>query len=1218
MEQIIKRFVDGDSGHGLLLLDLPTGFGKTYSVVEYMFQEIMKEHACSDRNGRPKRKFIFLTTLKKNLPEQDLKKKFKEAGMLREFEEEIFLRIDSNSESVLAGFTPKLEKQIPVFIKSEKAYRSLKSDIDLIARYRSAKPESAFAADHNMLLKTAEENFRNSSEPAFRQMLLRVLKKKCPKKSERKDLVMNDSDWNWVLKLYPSILIEEKQILFMSMDKFLLPIFTLYRNSIQLVFSDLLKNAVVFIDEFDATKETVLRNIIENRKDINLLELLMSIHAACNKPFPADLTRPSLRRLENKSYTTELTDILDSITQKINQFYSDYNLQYVFKTDTVLDPKTTNFIFQDHRWHSVLNDRKKWLYAEINLDDHVNLIKPSDGQDEKKSNTIKLYEMMNRARGFLNYALTGALVLADNYKQKTVEQGRDTLTREEAISTTLWILGVGDQSTINYLGWQIQLYPDFLKASRFLSKWDMSYYQKGFRYFDLVDDYRHDLQTSIMMADFSVTPEKIMLQLCSQAKVIGISATCTLDSKTGNYDIAYLKEKLKSAFCELTDSEKQSLKNRFENANAGYDKIQIHTQLVGLDKEEKDALKNKEDHWKMWLKVVSDEELARYLYQIIELSLPPLNKEDNEGEDTYDYIFEGYLRICSAFKTFIEEDSIHSFLCILTLFPRNSHYKLDLKTLNDLFSLIASFCGKADQFSFEKQVMVLKGDGYEETRNAITKKLSEGEKIFVFSTYQTLGAGQNLQYPIPKQLKKQFVRINKYPRRGETDFDSIYLDRPTNLIPVLSQSQKWEAIRNGKPMEWKNAVLKYMFFIMMLQENGEISQSQALGYIRTAFIKMKTNEEEETAEEKLINENYYVYYKRLLQTPSLRLMATRTIIQAVGRICRTNMKSKDIWILADLSMSEYLDFGSCRDILLNKETEQLMRLFQPSGPVPADNRQKQKLALAALVQDRSWQIIQDFLHFKWTKSTCTEWQKLRSIVLKWPTISEEQMNQPDFAAQDFYIHLPAAGNSLYFRQTDDYKKTEISFEPKEGFSAVSAEKSKLKALMKHPYLKQYFEENNFAVDFAENEYILTPVIFNNIYKGALGEAAGKALLEKFLNIQLDEIEDPEIFEKFDYRISGTSVFVDFKNWHLQMHKDSEQEFKHIAKKARECESSCVLIINLLSGPEYKIRQQTIDGVQIIVIPSVLQQTADQVAVIPSVFQRINEVIYESNNQNKSA
>ena len=156
------------------------------------------------------------------------------------------------------------------------------------------------------------------------------------------------------------------------------------------------------------------------------------------------------------------------------------------------------------------------------------------------------------------------------------------------------------------------------------------------------------------------------------------------------------------------------------------------------------------------------------------------------------------------------------------------------------------------------------------------------------------------------------------------------------------------------------------------------------------------------------------------------------------------------------------------------------------------------------------------------------------------------------------------------------------------------------------------------MDFAENEYILTPVIFNNIYKGALGEAAGKALLEKFLNIQLDEIEDPEIFEKFDYRISGTSVFVDFKNWHLQMHKDSEQEFKHIAKKARECESSCVLIINLLSGPEYKIRQQTIDGVQIIVIPSVLQQTADQVAVIPSVFQRINEVIYESNNQNKSA
>ena len=48
------------------------------------------------------------------------------------------------------------------------------------------------------------------------------------------------------------------------MDKFLSLNSTIVEPSTMLYNSDLIEDAVIFIDEFDATKETVLKNIIQN------------------------------------------------------------------------------------------------------------------------------------------------------------------------------------------------------------------------------------------------------------------------------------------------------------------------------------------------------------------------------------------------------------------------------------------------------------------------------------------------------------------------------------------------------------------------------------------------------------------------------------------------------------------------------------------------------------------------------------------------------------------------------------------------------------------------------------------------------------------------------------------------------------------------------------------------------------------------------------------
>ena len=73
MYTAIKDYCSNGIENGLLLLDMPTGFGKTYNVLKYIYEASMEE-------ANAERKFFFVTTLKKNLPKEDLEKHFREGG----------------------------------------------------------------------------------------------------------------------------------------------------------------------------------------------------------------------------------------------------------------------------------------------------------------------------------------------------------------------------------------------------------------------------------------------------------------------------------------------------------------------------------------------------------------------------------------------------------------------------------------------------------------------------------------------------------------------------------------------------------------------------------------------------------------------------------------------------------------------------------------------------------------------------------------------------------------------------------------------------------------------------------------------------------------------------------------------------------------------------------------------------------------------------------
>jgi hypothetical protein len=122
---------------------------------------------------------------------------------------------------------------------------------------------------------------------------------------------------------------------------------------------------------------------------------------------------------------------------------------------------------------------------------------------------------------------------------------------------------------------------------------------------------------------------------------------------------------------------------------------------------------------------------------------------------------------------------------------------------------------------------------------------------------------------------------------------------------------------------------------------------------------------------------------------------------------------------------------------------------------------------------------------------------------------------------------------------------------------------------------------------------MSPVLFHNIYKGALGEAAGKFILERERGIKLHAINDPDRFEFFDYEMRP-GVYVDFKNWKFSYLADRDTVKKEILRKLDTIGGKRVYIINIIGDPTGYVPTTPIDA-RIIEIPCLIDQQGHPVS-----------------------
>lgn len=1170
MYNVINRFaISKEVNHGLMLIDMPTGSGKTYNAVKYIFDASMLAE-------NKDKKFLFITTLKKNLPIEDLKKLFENSEKTNLFYDKV-LFINSNIDSVIEGWTDTIKKDIPLSIQKLDEFSQLDDDIKFY-KYIKDKKEH----DCKIFLQNFEQKLREKTEPTFRHKISEILEKRFNTVEDKLYAVKTNKDWQWLGKLYPAIFTRDKQILLMSADKFLSMNSTIVEPSYYFYDSSLTDNALIFIDEFDAVKETILKNIINNgiHYKIQYIELFKNIYNYLkNDTYPSILTTPS-KAFSSSTYNKKTLECILSNFKKIAYNICDkYNLQFSLRTLDEEDDIHSNYLFHDYGFHYVLNSKSsKSITIKNNLKTNINEIIFEKNTIASSNDTTRIHSMLGQIYGFLKYFVKGIKILAINYaklKNENRKEGQDLFSTESAVRTILTIFGLSGNN-IDYLTEQIMMSHSLNKPTTYKSLYDLSFYEQGFCYYDFDNHLDHDLNTVITMYSFQNTPEKFLVKLCEKAKVVGISATATIPSVVGNFDISYLKDKLKKSFVLLTEEERARLSSNYNKNQKGYANINIQSKLLGNQGIYSNTA---------WELVFDNKENAQKV----------ANDLNNEllFIDTNNFIKERYLRISLAYRQFIEHDDIYSFLCVLTKHPQKGDQSLDRDKLDEIFRLINQELGQSYE---EDSIFYLDGTDYENKKTILLEKLSEGKKIFVISVYQTIGAGQNLQYSVPDKLKAKLVRSNDFSEQNEKDFDAIYLEKPTNLI-----------VNKNDVLDEHNFI-KYIFQMEFLRQNAELSISSANANIKHAFKIFGSQNKPCTKPDYKPSSRGNVY-----ELQSVILMSTRYIIQAIGRICRTNIKNKNIYIYADSRIADCLDLTVADHRIFNPEFMNFLDTIKQTATTTPNDKITRLRNKATANATLAFLFIKRLLNNEWTEDNIQIWKDMRNKVLAKPTASIEDADNDEFI-KNFYATLPTKGNTLFFNQESDYNQIDISFIQDQKHKYVLSEHStKLQDMLKISGVKELFVQNGWACHFAENDYIMTPPLWNNIYKGALGEVVGRHIFSSYLGVELEEIEDQTIFELFDFKVRGQSVYIDFKNWHEGETTDRTKMEEKIASKANECGGRCAIIANIIAEQTWPISDTIMNNVRIISIPSLFIKNKNSISLNNEAFTVIKDVLNEFKN-----
>ena len=335
MEKTLEKIISKQD-KGLFLLDTPTGFGKTTAVVK-----LIRRFLAGDPSFVGIKRVFFVTNLITNLPYDEL------LSGLNAQERALCLRAKATADYVIERFNEKIITSLEV--RKSRECQKLKSDIDLYNYLKSQLQDADKGRKQEVLRKSIErtkQQISTDSEVTFRNLIKRLyfLDKSL---QERKEFIKNNE---WFRILYPICEIEKYKVIFLTTKKFVSPLYTFMRMPFYAYNDFITEKSLVFIDEFDSTKQMVLDGIIEDslKNSIDVVSLFLSLHFALqNFIFPKKLLQTSeyhQKRVEEGSWHPT-QDLFEYQKKSFEEKYHKHEFQYLLKSVGFIQNKA--FLFDE-------------------------------------------------------------------------------------------------------------------------------------------------------------------------------------------------------------------------------------------------------------------------------------------------------------------------------------------------------------------------------------------------------------------------------------------------------------------------------------------------------------------------------------------------------------------------------------------------------------------------------------------------------------------------------------------------------------------------------------------------------------------------------------------------------------------------------------------------------------------------------------------------------
>lgn len=940
-----------------------------------------------------------------------------------------------------------------------------------------------------------------------------------------------------VAKLLPAIKMEYNQssVIFLTTKKFL---FGLHQTQGKHHLAEDMQHHILIIDEVDRQNDEILSFLVESSQ-LDILTYAKTLYAKLN-----------VSDISHRHEYAGVSEKMSEFYTVLSEFVADYRLSKTFDIDKSLEqnqPKpllfsdklatnltninSTLFLTYDKNLNqNIIFDKDSLYFNQINSEHQVD--------QEKEYDSVRFAPVINQLDKLISkdfiYTVLAITQLYQRNTEKLSQEQIDSQSqgeRNRAINTVLQQFNIRDMR-LDILNKVTKM----TAKSKTIKQHDGTYHTRGISLMEIQRPKDTDHSVIFFHQSFNDSPTGMLASWVEQGcQIIGISATATNQSVVHNFDVEYLRYRLSDKFVELTDTEKLQIEQYYhQQRNYGENEIALHFEKVTSNPELALSTYCQIYHPNVCDTINLDKSSVFDAVKQQFLDKFKLHESDN------DFALNWVSKVLQVISNFCKNHQHHNRYLVFML---NRHLN------NETAEFIEKFIQRLDDKNHATTKLIprvdakyLKSGGYDKE---VKEYLSTTHnKVIVFTTYKTFSSGINPDYCFDDWEMSNLINVAHFDhQKRQTDIDCLYLEKPTNMISG----------DNDNPLSSRMTLLAQG---MALQEANQLSNNQAFTWANQT-IRLQPYE----ASLQLRKQFYH-------KTNSDYIAACcRDIEQAIGRTNRTGYKRPHIYFWYDDELIDILSQDKRQNIIFSHEYRQLLdkvQAYNLDNNTQANNVNLLLQNRAQKTNKRTLKRIDELLSglnepldttnkegMSSRENFIFNWQQLRLIVGRTPN----SIDEPAYPNARYYLEVPEPENSYFYlkqingeHSDQDNNLSNYLFFEKAGKNTkawkVSEQDCRLSIMMKNSTIKSYFETKNLATTWLPNaKFFMTPAMYNDIYKGMLGEEGGMAILES-QGFSVSELPIA-YFERFDNLIDyqGITTWIDFKHWSLISWKTKNDDLK---------------------------------------------------------------------------